>query len=249
MFCNLSVRLSTLPALALLALAACNQSDDTAAPSARECGVPGDTPVHLPGGTFTMGDNAVYPQEEGPPRETTVGGFWIDPHEVTNRQFAEFVDATDYVTVAEKPVDPAVFGVPASQIPAELLLPGSAVFVAPDHPTSNPNDWWFYTPGANWRFPFGPDGPAQVADEPVVHLAYEDMLAYAAWRGGRLPTEAEWEYAATAGAGHYSDQPTEANSWQGLFPVVNEDTDGFVGIAPVGCFAPNPSGLYDMIGN
>jgi formylglycine-generating enzyme required for sulfatase activity len=234
---------------AVLALAACEATDEPETVAARECGVPGDRPVRLEGGTFTMGQSDVFPQEEGPPRETTVGGFWIDPHEVTNRQFAEFVEATGYVTTAEQPVDPALFGVPVEQIAPEMLQPGSAVFIPPDRPTRNPGDWWVYVPGANWRWPYGVDGPDMAPEEPVVHLAYADMQAYAAWRGGRLPTEAEWEFAATAGAGHYSDQPSEANSWQGLFPAVNERTDGFSGVAPVGCYAPNSSGLYDMIGN
>ncbi len=197
-----------------------------------------------------MGQDDIY-AEEGPRRETRVDGFWIDPHEVTNRQFAAFVEATGYETVAEKPVDPALFGVPEDQIPPELLLPGSAVFTPPDQPSTRYTDWWKYVPGANWMKPYGPDGPDAQENQPVVHLAWDDMVAYANWAGGRLPTEAEWEYAASAGADPYSAQPDgeTANSWQGAFPVVNEETDGFAGIAPVGCFAPNANGLYDMVGN
>ena len=106
-------------------------------------------------------------------------------------------------------------------------------------------------PGANWQKPYGPDGPAARDDQPVVHLAWDDMLAYANWAVGRLPTEAEWEYAASAGAEPYSEQPdrSAANTWQGAFPIVNEEIDGFRGIAPVGCFRPNANGLYDMVGN
>jgi formylglycine-generating enzyme required for sulfatase activity len=244
-------------ALGLL-VAACGESaEDPALPqaatdfaAAASCKAPPSAPVHVKGGSFIMGSDAVY-AEEGPPRETRVDGFWIDPYEVTNRQFAEFVAATGYVTVAEKPVDPAQFGVPVEQIPAYMLKPGSAVFTPPDRPSRNYADWWDYVPGASWKKPYGPQGPDAVPDQPVVHLAWDDMQAYAKWRGGRLPTEAEWEYAASAGAPKYVEQPdpAAANSWQGVFPVVNEAKDGFKGIAPVGCFAPNAFGLYDMVGN
>lgn len=214
------------------------------------CKPPASAPVKITAGAFIMGSDAVY-AEEGPPRETRVDGFWIDPHEVTNRQFAEFVKATGHVTIAEKPVDPAQFNVPASQIPPHMLQPGSAVFTPPDRPSRNYADWWDYLPGASWKKPYGPQGPDAVPDQPVVHLGWADMEAYATWRGGRLPTEAEWEYAASAGAPKYVEQPdpARANSWQGVFPVVNEAADGFRGIAPVGCFAPNAFGLYDMVGN
>lgn len=197
-----------------------------------------------------MGDSSVYP-EEGPVREVAVAAFAIDAHEVTVGQFRRFAEATGYVTRAEKAVDPADFGVPREQIPAYLLEPGSAVFVAPERPSAQYRDWWRYVPGANWRLPKGPDGAAASPRDPVVHLAYEDMQAYAAWRGGRLPSEAEWEYAARAGEEKFLDQPPpeKANSWQGVFPVVNEETDGFFGVAPVACFEPNAWGLYDMVGN
>ncbi len=214
----------------------------------RSCARLSDAPVHLPGGAFEMGEADVY-AEEGPVRRTRVHGFWIDPHEVTNRQFAAFVAATGHVTGAERPVDPARFAVPRDRIPAGMLLPGAAVFVPPDHPTTNYADWWRYVPGANWRRPEGPQRPAARPDEPVAQLDYEDMAAYARWRGGRLPSEAEWEYAARAGGGSTRAQPTEANSWQGAFPLVNSASDGFAGLAPVGCYRPNAFGLYDMIGN
>ena len=218
--------------------------------AASTCPNPGDTPVQIGGGTFAMGQADVYP-DEGPVRETRVDGFWIDPHEVTNRQFAQFVEATNFVTIAERPVDPSVFGVPVQQIPADLLQPGSAVFTPPDRPSRNYADWWEYVPGASWKKPYGPLGPDANPDEPVVHLGWDDMAAYAEWRGGRLPTEAEWEFAASANQPTSTAQPDadKANSWQGIFPVVNEQTDGFKGIAPVGCFEPNPNGLYDMVGN
>ncbi len=197
-----------------------------------------------------MGSSEVYP-EEGPPRSTAIEGFWIDRHEVTNAQFGAFVAETAYVTTAEMPVDPAVFGIPIEQIPDEFLRPGSAVFTPPDNPSSFWSDWWRYLPGANWRLPYGPDGANARDAEPVVHLSYADMRAYAAWRGGRLPTEAEWEHAAKGAAPSSVEQPQadQANSWQGVFPAKNLETDGFEAISPVGCFEPNERGLWDMVGN
>ncbi len=197
-----------------------------------------------------MGQNEIY-AEEGPVRETQVTGFWIDRHEITNSEFARFVSVTGHVTIAEKPVDPEVYGVPVDQIPEFMLLPGSAMFAAPDVPSVRYGDWWQYEPGANWRKPYGPDGPDAAPNEPVVHLGWVDMDAYAKWRGGRLPTEAEWEYAALADGPKTATQPSgnEANTWQGVFPVNNERKDGYIDIAPVGCFEPNGFGLYDMIGN
>jgi len=237
----------------LLAIGGCSDpapADSEPRPVAAErtCATVSDEPVSLPGGTFLMGQENVYP-EEGPVREVTVSGFRIDRHEVTNRQFAAFVEATGYRTIAEEPVDPALFGVPLDKIPPHMLKPGSAVFTPPDNPSTQYADWWEYVPGANWRKPHGPAGPDYRADEPVVHLAYDDMVAYARWRGGRLPTEAEWEYAARAGLAPSTEQPIEANSWQGAFPVYNSGEDGFDRIAPVGCYAPNAHGLYDMVGN
>lgn len=251
-------RLTAWPAVLALLAGGCERAPETPPlptsatdfAATKPCSAPPSGRVAIPGGRFMMGSDAVY-AEEGPPRETLVDAFWIDPHEVTNRQFAAFVAATGHVTLAEKPVDPAQFGVPASQIPAHMLEPGSAVFTPPDKPSRNYADWWDYVPGASWKKPYGPNGPDAVPDQPVVHLGWEDMQAYAAWAGGRLPTEAEWEFAASAGAAGSTAQPgpDAANSWQGVFPVVNEGTDGFKGIAPVGCFSPNAFGLYDMVGN
>ena len=205
-------------------------------------------PVAIEGGQFAMGQEDVY-REEGPKTAVSVDSFWMDATEVTNAQFARFVEDTGYRTVAEKPVDPALFDVPPERIPEEMLQPGSAVFRAPARPSSHYSDWWEYRPGASWRMPEGPGAKQADPDRPVVHLAYADMEAYARWRGGRLPTEAEWEFAARAGAPDYTDQPSEANSWQGAFPVKDFAEDGFAGLAPVACYAPNAWGLHDMIGN
>lgn len=246
------MHLRSLALCACVLLAACDdgQAPATTAQTARECPAIRSDPVRIEAGTFVMGSGLVYP-EEGPPRQTRVDGFWIDPHEVTNAQFAAFVAATGHVTTAERPVDPELLGVPRDQIPSELLAPGSAVFTAPDRPSTRYTDWWRYVPGANWKLPEGPDGPEVQPNWPVVHLSHADMTAYARWRGGRLPTEAEWEYAASAGEAPSVAQPDgdAANSWQGVFPVANEQSDGFYGIAPVGCYTPNPHGLYDMTGN
>ena len=251
-------RMAAWPAVLAVLAGGCERAPDVPAlprsatdfAATKPCATPPSGRVAIKGGRFMMGSAAVY-AEEGPPRETTIDAFWIDPHEVTNRQFAAFVAATGHVTLAEQPVDPAQFGVPVEQIPAYMLQPGSAVFTPPEQPSRNYADWWDYVPGASWKKPYGPDGPDAVPDQPVVHVGWEDMQAYAAWAGGRLPTEAEWEFAASAGAPDSTAQPgpEAANSWQGVFPVVNEATDGFKGIAPVGCFSPNAFGLYDMVGN
>ena len=249
-----SIRCPPLPlALAVLAVSGgCGREAtpaDRATAPARACRTPTDAPLRLAGGQFEMGSIAVY-AEEGPARSVTVDPFWLDRHEVTNAQFARFVAATGHVTVAEEPVDPAAFAVPIDEVPPEMRAAGSAVFVAPKEPSNDYNDWWRYVPGADWRHPYGPAGPRERPAEPVVHLSYDDMAAYARWAGGRLPTEAEWEYAARAGAPSVAEQPVEANSWQGVFPVLDEGTDGFVKrVAPVGCYQPNAFGLYDMVGN
>ena len=209
-----------------------------------------DQAIRISGGSFRMGQTDYY-REEGPVRITQIDAFWIDSHEVTNRQFADFVSATEYTTQAEKPPSPTLFHEPLSSIPAHMLKAGSAVFISPEFNPNHFSDWWEYVPGASWRTPHGPDGPDAVPNEPVVHLTWADMNAYAEWRGGRLPTEAEWEFAARQAGASYTQQPSasEANSWQGIFPIADEGIDGFKGIAPVGCFQPNHNGLYDMVGN
>jgi formylglycine-generating enzyme required for sulfatase activity len=211
--------------------------------------------IELPGGSFRMGSTSFYP-EEAPIHTATVGPFAIERHPVTNAQFAEFVDDTGYLTVAERPLDPALYPGVAEQD----LLPGALVF----RPTRGPvnlddwRQWWDWAPGAHWRFPFGAGSDLEgKGDHPVVQIAYPDAAAYAAWAGRRLPTESEWEYAAGAGATTtyaWGDEPRldgklMANTWQGRFPYRNDGALGWVGTSPVGVFPANAVGLVDMIGN
>ncbi len=213
--------------------------------------------VALAGGEFVMGSDRHYP-EEAPTRRVRVGAFRMGAGPVTNTQFAEFVADTGYVTVAERPLDPADF--PGA--PEENLLPGSMVFT----PTPGPVDlrhlsqWWTWTPGASWRAPEGPrSGIDTRHDHPVVHVAHEDALAYATWVGGSLPTEAEWEFAARGGleGADYTwgddarpDGRVMANTWIGdEFPYRNHRTDGFERTTPIGFFPANGYGLFDMAGN
>ena len=208
--------------------------------------------VFIAGGTFRMGSESHQPEERFI-HEVHVDGFWIDRHEVTNAQFGEFVDATGYKTLAERGLDPKTH--PGA--PEELLAPGSVVFIEPTERGPHAS-WWQYVQGANWRQPAGPGSSiAGKAHHPVVHVAYEDALAYARWRGRSLPTEAQWELAARGGRDGEDDGSSAfdaqgkpiANTWQGAFPVLNTKEDGYAGTAPVGCFKPNGYGLYDMIGN
>jgi len=212
--------------------------------------------VWVPGGTFLMGSDKHYP-EEGPAHSATVEGFWIDKYEVTNDQFARFVEATDYVTLAERPPNPADY--PGAK--PEMLHPASVVFRKPAHRVDlrNHYNWWTYVPGADWWHPEGPQSSIRErADHPVVHIAYEDAQAYAEWDGKELPTEAEWEFAARGGlqGATYAwgedfapDGQQMANTWQGEFPWQNLLTDGYEGTAPIGQFPHNGYGLFDMIGN
>lgn len=202
----------------------------------------------VPAGVLQLGDT-VYPEEQ-PQRMVSVEGFWMDRTEVRNEEFAAFVHATGYVTVAERPVDPARH----PDLPPEMRLPGAVVFNMPNATdgSGRVTQWWRYIPGANWRHPGGPGTDIAGREAfPVVAVSYEDALAYARWRGHVLPSEAQWEWAARGGRaeapGHA--QPTGANTWQGLFPVANSGDDGFIGVAPAACYAANGYGLFDMIGN
>lgn len=213
-----------------------------------------DDLVWIPAQNPVLGSDAHYP-EEAPAREVAVDGFWIQRHQVTNADYAEFVAATGYVTVAERPVNPADF--PGA--PPENLVPGSMVFRRTAGPVDlrHINLWWAWTPGACWNHPRGPRSSLMHRDDhPVVHIAYEDAEAYARWAGLELPTEAEWETAARGGlpaaAYTWGDEPELpgqrlANYWHGEFPYL-PDT-GYGTTKPVGSFEANGYGLFDMAGN
>ena len=203
-----------------------------------------------------MGSDRHY-TEERPAHRVRVSSFWMDETAITNAQFARFVEETGYVTVAERPLDPAMY--PGAK--PEDLQPGSLVFRMTSGPvdTSDYRNWWAWVPGACWRRPEGPGSDlAERAAHPVVQVAYEDAEAYAHWARKTLPTEAEWEFAARGGLDGkefvWGDELTPggmhmANTWQGPFPWRNFATDGIEGTAPVGSYPPNGYGLYDMAGN
>jgi sulfatase modifying factor 1 len=231
-------------------------------------GAPASPPgmVWVPGGEFTMGtDSDLGWPDEKPAHRVRVDGFWMDETDVTNAQFREFVEAMRYVTTAEKPPDITEIMkqvAPGTAPPSgDQLQPGSLDFT----PTSGPvslNDfsqWWKWTLGANWRHPEGPGSNIDGRDDhPVVHVSWDDAVAYAKWAGKRLPTEAEWEFAARGGLEGKpyvwgdekpSDTAIHANIWQGEFPYKNTALDGYERTSPVRAFAPNGYGLYDMSGN
>ncbi len=201
-----------------------------------------DGMVYVPGGRFTMGAVGFY-ADEAPLRAQSVDGFWIDRTEVTNRQFAAFVAATGYVTLAERGIE-------------DVVPPGAAVFSFPDEAEKGS---WAYAGDANWRHPAGAGSSLNGREDyPVVQIALEDARAYAAWKGRELPTEVQFEYAARGGLEGKTyawgdefnpDGQWMANNWQGIFPFFDEGADGFRGLAPVGCFPANGYGAYDLIGN
>ncbi|MFN7027905.1 MAG: formylglycine-generating enzyme family protein [Sphingopyxis sp.] len=235
--------------LALIgALAGCGKAKEAPVAKAAAPGCPSmpkQDYVWVPGATFAMGADAQLP-EEGPAREVRVAGFWIATHEVTNAEFAAFVKATGYKTLAEREPPP----LPGA--PPDMLIPGSAVFTAPTD--GNPN-WWRWVVGAQWRSPSGPASNIEGRDrEPVVQIGYEDALAYARGAGKALPSEEQWELAAaTGGADRHvpvdaAGKP-QANYYQGAFPARDLGTDGFTGRAPVACFPADEHGAHDLIGN
>jgi formylglycine-generating enzyme required for sulfatase activity len=251
------------PAILLLLLSqACTQQPEPA-----DAALPPPGMVWIPPGEFIMGCDSACDSlcalpglsaDAQPLHRVRLLGFWMDRTEVTNAQFAAFVDATGYRTVAERPLDPAQY----PSAPADLLVPGSAVFTPPSQPPTaldNPLAWWRYTPGAHWRQPLGPGSSIHGREQdPVVHVAFEDAQAFARWAGKRLPTEAEWEFAARGGLEQRRypwgdelrpDGRWMANLFQGEFPQQDSGEDGFAGIAPVGQFPPNAYGLCDVAGN
>ena len=257
------MRIAAALVLVALALAGCVRGPDGSAPRACLADRPAAQPapatagmVLVRGGAFTMGAKPLRP-EEGPPRTTRVGSFWIDRTEVTNADFARFVQATSYVTQAEQPLDPRAY----PQLAGDQLKPSGIVFVGSDHAAGpDPSQWWAVVPGADWRHPQGPGSSIAGKDAwPVVQVGWQDAMAYARWLGRDLPTEAEWEYAAQGGKGAtrfvWGDAPLDpkrpqANVWQGIFPVRDEGADGYKAqAAPVGCYPANGYGLYDMAGN
>ena len=227
---------------------------------------PGMRWIHA--GQFTMGtDDPRSMPNERPARPVKVDGFFIDEHDVTNAQFRKFVEATKYVTTAERPVDWEELkkqvppGTPKP--PDEMLRPGSLVFTPPGHEVDlrNVANWWTWTSGANWRHPEGPQSNIDGRDDhPVVHVSWDDAVAYAKWAGKRLPSEAEWEYAARGGLENkryaWGDEfkpdaagKLPANTYTGTFPVTDTQEDGFAGTSPVKSFRANGYGLFDMGGN
>ena len=230
---------------------------------------PGPAPegmVWIPGGEFSMGSDAAsealcglpgVTRDAVPVHRVYVDGFWMDKTDVTNEKFEEFVKATGYVTVAERAPTREEF----PNAPPENLVAGSIVFTPTPGPVplENHYQWWRYQPGANWRHPLGPGSDLRGKEKyPVVQIAYPDAVAFAKWAGKRLPTEAQWEFAARGGlaAKTYAwgnelkpGGKWMANIYEGQFPVIDWGADGFAGIAPVAQFPPNGYGLYDMAGN
>ena len=222
--------------------------------------------VLIPGGTFNMGgDNEQADRDEFPKHKVIVASFYMDATEVTNKQFKQFVDATGYITTAERKPDWEELkkSVPPGtpKPPDEVLVAASLVFKSASGPINlnNYSQWWEWVAGADWQHPQGPNSNIVGKENlPVVHVSWDDAMAYCKWSGKRLPTEAEWEYAARGGLKdeiypwgneHVNAGKPKANSWEGKFPYLNERKDGFERAARVKSFSPNGYGLYDMAGN
>ncbi len=222
--------------------------------------------VRLTGGTFDMGgDNNQASADEYPKHKVTVKPFYIDVTEVTNAQFRKFVEATGYITTAERKPDWEELkkSLPPNtpKPPDSLLVAASLVFKQTNHAVnlSDYSQWWNWISGASWKHPQGAESSIDGKDNyPVVHVSWDDAMAYCKWAGKRLPTEAEWEFAARAGLSnqiyswgneHVNSGSPKTNSWEGKFPYYNEQKDGFIKSAPVKSFPPNAYGLYDMAGN
>lgn len=240
------------------------------APSVSDIKFNGDTSktgmVHIPGGEFMMGgDNNQAGKDEYPKHKVAVDAFWMDEHEVTNAQFSKFVEATGYVTTAERKPDWEEL---KKQLPPgtpkpddSQLVAASLVFSAPSHPVdlNDYSQWWAWVPGASWKHPEGPESNITGKENyPVVHVSWDDAMAYCKWAGKRLPTEAEWEFAARGGLinniypwgnEHINKGQPKANSWEGHFPDINTAADGYKALAPVKSFQANGYKLYDMAGN
>jgi len=215
----------------------------------RNCGPPAADASHpgmvwVPGGSFRFGADAAFP-EEGPSSAETVDGFWMDQTEVTNAQFAAFVAATGYRTLAER-------GVRTRADAGAPVVAGSAVFRPRGEGEAMRSfvNWWQFLPGADWRHPDGPGSSIEGREHyPVVHVAFEDAEAYAKWKGHALPTEEQFEFAAQGGGRKNSAGEWAANTWQGTFPTHDTAADGYGGASPVACFGANARGLHDVIGN